>query len=318
MPSRKCPHGKLAPKTKSPPLVSGGLELATQTGSSQTAPPIQKFARTASASEHLRRLSADDVAVLGRVTSLFCWNVLPRDVGRVWFAVRREALGDTNARTIELADDPFLLSDWDGGPPQGDRFVWELEGLHQTGAVLFDHLLAKSFEVNIDNLLLMRARFNLSWSFIRGTAVKIAVSTFFLLDVCRELASRKFRVTYDSIVVEEVLGASATDGGHATWSRHLVDDAKADGVDHVEAKLTLKDTASEALIGQLTTRGLATLEVLARTLALPLTRLCFVIATSEAPCNELTDCVMLHMVVVSLHQDQLFTIFTHGIPIGRT
>merc|ERR1712107_964987 len=39
--------------------------------------------------------------------SLLGWNILPRYIRRVWLAVCWKALGDTDARAVELAHDHF-------------------------------------------------------------------------------------------------------------------------------------------------------------------------------------------------------------------
>merc|ERR1719197_85761 len=77
-------------------------------------------------------------------------DVVPARVGGVVLAVGGQALGDADARAVELADDPLLVLgvgadrrgvDEVAGPPQRDRLVAEAERWHHLGQVLGEEVL---------------------------------------------------------------------------------------------------------------------------------------------------------------------------------
>mmetsp|Transcript_93890 Transcript_93890/g.287285 ORF Transcript_93890/g.287285 Transcript_93890/m.287285 type:complete len:557 (-) Transcript_93890:164-1834(-) len=273
--------------------------------------------------QHGCRLLAHDVAVHHGVPCFLRGDVLPRLVR----LASREALGDADARAIELADDPFLLRhrhrrpaltaggvDHVGGPPQGNRLVREIQGLHQHRAILLCEFLAQGRKIDADRFLFMRSLLDLLLSFVGGATVIVAICGLLLLDVGCELTHAKLLIGDDTIVVIEILGAGAADGGHTAGSGHLVDDAEANRVHHVESQLAFKDAAGKALIRQLTASCLTALEVLPRALARPLPGSLTFVSAVDAPSNELRDGVLFNMVVVRLHQNQLIAVFDTGIP----
>merc|ERR1719197_1635670 len=164
--------------------------------------------------------------------------VLRRDVGPaggrlVGRDAPSEALGDADARAVELADDPLLLLGWRangrredevGGPPEGDRLV-EPERRHHQVDVLDEEVGGQVLELGL----------------VRP--------------------------------VEGVHRARAADSRNAALLRLLVDDADQLLADAVVAELALDDARAEALVDEHATRLLAALEVLADALGRPLARL---------------------------------------------
>merc|ERR1712190_564357 len=132
--------------------------------------PLRRMELSRTDTEHLCGLLANNVAILCGVRSFIRWDILPRDIGCVWLAVCCEALGDADARAIELADDPLLLFDGNclpacarrgidhvSGPPERNRFPFQVQRIHQNWAILVDELLRQSFEIDADGLLLVRS-----------------------------------------------------------------------------------------------------------------------------------------------------------------
>mmetsp|Transcript_17844 Transcript_17844/g.47181 ORF Transcript_17844/g.47181 Transcript_17844/m.47181 type:complete len:388 (+) Transcript_17844:634-1797(+) len=162
-------------------------------------------------------------------------HILTRDVGElglrgVVLAVRREALGDADARAVELAHDPLLLlrrsalfgrQDEIRGPPQRDRLVGEPEGWHHLREVLLQEILRQGRELRLLG------------------------------------------------PVERVDRAGPPHGGDAALLRLLVDDAQQSVADHVVPELPFDDARAEALVHQLAALGLPSLEVLALALGGP-------------------------------------------------
>merc|ERR1712083_492638 len=151
-------------------------------------------------SKHFRCFCTDDVTVLCGVRSFFCWNVLPRNVWGVWFAICWQTLGDANARAIKFTNNPLLIRDFDGfpalsegridhisSPPQRNRLIWKLKCFHQLRQIFIDHFLAKRLQVARNCFLLMCTLFHLLLPFVRCTTVVVSVGTLLLLYICCEL-----------------------------------------------------------------------------------------------------------------------------------
>merc|ERR1712232_1152240 len=152
------------------------------------------------------------------MSSILSWNVLPRNVGGIGLAIRRETLGDADARTIKFADDPFLIIDFNclptlskgsvdhvGGPPKRNRFLAKVESLHQDWAIFLDELFAKCFEINLDHFLLVCTLFNLLGPLSCSAAMIVAVCARLFLHVRLEIHWLKRLVGDDTIVVKEIL-----------------------------------------------------------------------------------------------------------------
>ena len=181
--------------------------------------------------QDLERNLAHLYAHLHRLRLIIPRDVVPGSLGVVLVAEGREALRDTDAGAIELADDPLLLlrgrSDIRGvdevtGPPERKRLVRKVERRHDLAHVLPDEALRQIGE------------------------------EFF------------FRA------VERVDGARSAHGRDTARLRLLVDDANELRADHVVAELALDDARAEALVDKLTASGLPALQVLARALRRPL------------------------------------------------
>merc|ERR1719174_3131381 len=177
---------------------------------------------------------AHGVPEIHRVLLVRCRHILPAGIGIVLVAESREALGDTHAGAVELTDDPRLLL---RRRPNGRR-VDEV---------------ARPPE---------RERF-----------VREAERRHDLGHVLLDEAVREVRELGLVRAVERVDRAGAANRRDAALLRLLVDDAHELRADKVVTELTLHDARAEALVDELATGFLPTLEVLARPLGGPSTAL---------------------------------------------
>merc|ERR550514_556655 len=157
-------------------------------------------------------------------------NVVVASIRRVVLAVRGQALRNTDARAVELADDPLLFrrrralrrrEDEVTGPPKRDRLVRQAERGHD------------------------------------------------LVDVVRQELLRQVREQRLVRTVIRVDRSGAADCRDAALLRLLVDDPDELRPDHVVPELTLNDARAEALVHDLPTGRLAALQVLALALGDP-------------------------------------------------
>mmetsp|Transcript_44388 Transcript_44388/g.91767 ORF Transcript_44388/g.91767 Transcript_44388/m.91767 type:complete len:329 (-) Transcript_44388:26-1012(-) len=162
-------------------------------------------------------------------------EVLLRDVGvtgirSVILAVGRQTLRDTNARAVELTDNPFLVLGFRalrGGvdevrrPPQWDGLLSQAECWHDLRQVVLEEVVGQVLET-----LLLGA-------------------------------------------VVSVDRAGAADGADAAFLWLLVDDADKRVTHHVVAQLAFDNSRAETLVHQLTAGLLATLQILADALGSP-------------------------------------------------
>ena len=111
-----------------------------------------------------------------------------------------------------------------------------------------------------------------------------------------------------------VLGV-ATDSGETATHGLLVDGHLAGVASHEDAHLTLVNAGEETLVNQLATGCLASLQVLAREGRLPLAGTGS-IGAINAEGEELLDGVVLHVVVVHLHQLELVVILKAALAVA--
>merc|ERR1719159_2222497 len=174
--------------------------------------------------------SAHKLGIAHRRLLILVRNVVPASIRRVVLAISGQALRDTDARAVELADDPLLFSrrralrrreDKVTRPPQRNRLVRQAERGHDLVDVVRQELLRQVLEQRL----------------VRP--------------------------------VVRVDRPGATDGRDAALLRLLVDDAHKLGTDHVVPELTLNDARAETLVHELPAGRLAALQVLALALRGP-------------------------------------------------
>merc|ERR1719379_100563 len=174
--------------------------------------------------------SAHKLGIAHRRLLILVRNVVPASIRRVVLAISGQALRDTDARAVELADDPLLFSrrralrrreDKVTRPPQRNRLVRQAERGHDLVDVVRQELLRQVLEQRL----------------VRP--------------------------------VVRVDRPGATNGRDAALLRLLVDDAHQLGPDHVVAELALHDARAEALVHELAAGRLAALQVLALALRVP-------------------------------------------------
>mmetsp|Transcript_102000 Transcript_102000/g.266219 ORF Transcript_102000/g.266219 Transcript_102000/m.266219 type:complete len:380 (+) Transcript_102000:137-1276(+) len=219
-------------------------------------------------------LLSHDVAIDHRLVHVLLGDVLHGGLRGVLLAVRRQALRDAHARAIELANDPLLV----------------LRGCARRGRV--DEVRSPPQR---NRLFAKTKRRHDLRKIGRHEALRQA---------------RKLLLTGAEIRVNR---ARAAHCGDAALLGLLVDDAD-EGVDHtVVAELALHNAWAEALVHELTSGRLATLEVLADALGGPLAGL--VAAAMHAELDELCDRVLFRMVVVGLHHVQDVVVVAARLPV---
>mmetsp|Transcript_67028 Transcript_67028/g.145713 ORF Transcript_67028/g.145713 Transcript_67028/m.145713 type:complete len:566 (-) Transcript_67028:48-1745(-) len=220
-------------------------------------------------------LLAHQVAEVGGLHKVRHRDVEEGGVGRVGLAVGRQALGDAHAGAVELADDPLVHG---AGSARGSRV-----GVDEVGGPPERQRLVGQLQVRHEagNVLLREVRHD-------------------------RRVLRRVRL------VEGVDGTSAAHRGDAAILWLLVDDASAGVADHVESDLSLDDARAEALVHELASGLLASLQVLARADGVPGARLLG--AAVDAELQELSHGVGLGMVVAGLHQLQDLVVAAAAVP----
>merc|ERR1719326_2540971 len=102
--------------------------------------------------------SAHKLGIAHRRLLILVRNVVPASIRRVVLAISGQALRDTDARAVELADDPLLLfhrralrrrEDEVPGPPKRDRLLVKAERRHNVVDVLLEKVRGEVLELRL-------------------------------------------------------------------------------------------------------------------------------------------------------------------------